>query len=350
MKSQRVKNKKQTTAQAICDEIIKIIKQENKLPWQQDFFPLAPKNYISGRYYRGFLNKYFCSFILNKIKAELKIKNPCPDFLTYKQLLEFNEKHKTNFRITKKGYSTKIIFSKPYMSKLTEKEKDVYLNGGYIKNLHIDKETEEPMILTWTRQFSIVFPVDIIEDENGMHLPTCKTHNQDIEMIDRSAQEVIENYCNFSGVKINNTEPTSECFYSGEKDTVYITPVEQFTNTESYYRTLFHELGHSTGITNRLNRSCYKSYHEAIKERSREELVAEMTSMLLAMECNFESEKCVENSYAYISSWIEYIENNPNEVIIGMSQAQQASDYILLKNHSELSNDTLTLSREVKTY
>ena len=56
-----------------------------------------------------------------------------------------------------------------------------------------------------------------------------------------------------------------------------------------------------------------------------------MGSLLLATECGFTDEFSVNNSDAYIISWIKWIENNPQEVVRGMSQAEKAVDYILLK-------------------
>lgn len=340
------KKSKKSTAQIICDELIKVIKEENKMPWQMTFLPQAPKNYITRRYYRGFLNVLFCNFIVEKLNSELKIENPRLDFITFNQLVKYNEQNKSNFRITEKGYSTKVIFSKPYQRELNESERLVYENVGYVPNLHFD-DNGHPVILTWMRQYTTVFPVDIIEDDKGNKLPTIDEENEDSELVYPAAQDVVDKYCSFSGVKVNNTRPTSFCFYRESEDTVYMTPTIQFTTTEEYYRTLFHELGHSTGIKSRLNRSCFKHYHEAKSEHSREELVAEMTSLLSAVECGFKNDFSVQNSYAYISSWIEYIENNPNEVLIGMAQAQKACDYIFLKDKDNLSNDNLILSKEV---
>ena len=50
-------------------------------------------------------------------------------------------------------------------------------------------------------------------------------------------------------------------------DTVYLPEMKHFNSSESFYRVLFHELAHSTGVE-RLNRECFKKYHNKIEERS----------------------------------------------------------------------------------
>lgn len=101
-----------------------------------------------------------------------------------------------------------------------------------------------------------------------------------------------------------------------------------FDMPEEYYGTLFHELTHSTGHESRLNR------RPSTEPRSfgdpayaREELVAEMGAAFLCAACGIER-ATLENSAAYIASWLKALRNDPKAVVIAAAQAQRAADYI----------------------
>ena len=61
-----------------------------------------------------------------------------------------------------------------------------------------------------------------------------------------------------------------------------------------------------------------------------------MGSLLLATKCGLKSQKAEDNSAAYIKNWIEYLKNNPNEVVTGMSAADKAVDFIINNNKEEM--------------
>lgn len=67
----------------------------------------------------------------------------------------------------------------------------------------------------------------------------------------------------------------TDAFYSPGVDTVTMPKKENFTSLQGYYRTLFHELCHSTGHPRRLNR---KFGYKYTKEYAIEELIAEIGS------------------------------------------------------------------------
>lgn len=117
--------------------------------------------------------------------------------------------------------------------------------------------------------------------------------------------------------------------YTPVIDEIYMPGLETFDSTEEYYSTLFHELGHSTGHAKRLNRKelmTLTSKHSY----SKEELVAEFTSAFLCEEANI-LPKTIENSAAYLQSWINVLKNDKKMLLLGASQAQKAANYILAR-------------------
>jgi antirestriction protein ArdC len=92
-----------------------------------------------------------------------------------------------------------------------------------------------------------------------------------------------------------------------------------FDGSEEYYSTLFHELVHSTGHPGRLNRSTLTDFERFGDEiYSREELVAEMGAAFLAGYCGIENHT-INNSAAYLASWLEALKNDHRMVLIAAS-------------------------------
>jgi len=126
---------------------------------------------------------------------------------------------------------------------------------------------------------------------------------------------------------IQHTEPRA--FYRPSTDTVNMPTPGLFVSPESYYDTLFHELGHSTGHASRLARKGIMDHHFfGDSDYGQEELVAEMTAAFLCGHCRIE-QAIIENSAAYIGSWLRTIKQDAKLVVIAAAQAQKAADFIL---------------------
>jgi len=102
-----------------------------------------------------------------------------------------------------------------------------------------------------------------------------------------------------------------------------------FDNAEEFYSTLFHELTHATGHPLRLNRATLTEFERFGDEQySAEELVAEMGAAFLCGFTGIEN-KTIDNSAAYLRTWLEVLRKDPRLVLIAAGQAQRAADLIL---------------------
>ena len=108
---------------------------------------------------------------------------------------------------------------------------------------------------------------------------------------------------------------------------------EAFDSAEAYHSTLFHELAHATGHPSRLARFDLNSPLAAFgsPDYSREELVAELGAAFLCAETGI-ANVTLENSAAYIQSWLQVLRNDKRMVVIAAAQAQKAADFILNRN------------------
>ena len=117
--------------------------------------------------------------------------------------------------------------------------------------------------------------------------------------------------------------------YSPSRDIVRVPELFRYEHAEEYYSTFFHELAHSTGHVSRLNREGVTGNHFfGDGSYSREELVAEMAAAFLCGHTGIEN-VTIENSAAYLQSWIRTIRGDRKLAIIAAAQGQKAADYIL---------------------
>lgn len=121
----------------------------------------------------------------------------------------------------------------------------------------------------------------------------------------------------------------ARAYYRPRTDSINMPSRQAFDGPEEYYSTLFHELTHSTGHADRLNRHKEQGAdcQFGSPDYSREELVAEMGAAFLCGVCQIEN-KTIDNSAAYVASWLKVLKGDPKLVIIAAAQAQRAADYI----------------------
>lgn len=132
----------------------------------------------------------------------------------------------------------------------------------------------------------------------------------------------------------------SAAFYVPATDTITIPSLADHSSAAEHYSTLFHELGHSTGHKSRLNRpgvAGHATFGDAVY--GREELVAEMTSAMVAGMVGI-LPATVDNSAAYLQSWIKTLKGEPKLAIQAAANAQRAADLILSVTHDTAEQDT----------
>jgi len=130
-------------------------------------------------------------------------------------------------------------------------------------------------------------------------------------------------------------------YYSPSGDYVGMPTPESFESPEAYYSTLFHELTHSTGHRSRVNRFTADDYGPRFGSDpyAREELVAELGSAFLRAACGIETMPELENSAAYLQSWLNVLKNDRRLLVYAASQAQKAADFINPQTEEEQAED-----------
>jgi antirestriction protein ArdC len=118
-------------------------------------------------------------------------------------------------------------------------------------------------------------------------------------------------------------------FYTPSEDAITLPALDQFEDPVGYSSTLFHELTHSTGHASRLDRFARNGepQHFGSETYAREELVAEMGAAMVAAVSG--TEHRVDQSAAYVASWLRALRDDKGLVIKAAQQAQKAVDRIL---------------------
>lgn len=121
----------------------------------------------------------------------------------------------------------------------------------------------------------------------------------------------------------------SRAYYSPSQDEVGLPHRERFETETGYFATLFHELVHSTGHKSRLHRATLvENTGFGSDPYSREELIAELGSAFL---CGYAEivDRTIDNSAAYLESWLKQLKNDRTLIVQAAAQAQKAADYII---------------------
>lgn len=273
--------------QEITDYVIEQMEKGN-IPWHKPWrVQDVPKNLSTGKEYRG------CNVFLLGFK-------------TYKSnyWLGFKQAQEMGGHVKKGEKGSKIV-------KWNIKKVEVKQPDGTVK----EDCKMFPMILT-------VFNVDQCE---GLAVP--EEVHREFDPIPR-CEDIAANMPN----KPRISHGGGRACYSPAADMVKMPPQETFDDEQHYYTTLFHELSHSTGHRSRLNRKGIAggSHSFGSKTYAQEELVAEMSAAFLSGEAGIK-DMVIDNSVAYVQSWIRVFQDNKKTFIQSAQQAQKSADYVLGK-------------------
>ena len=307
----------------ITDKIIKMLKStkasDYKKTWEDDAF-FIPLNFDSKKPYRG-VNRML---LQERIGLTEAFANPY--FLTFKQI----KKHKGTLKKGAKGYEV-VYYSIRYV---VPADKNSGRKAFSSTNAHkvldfLDKHKLPENIVTripMIRYYNVYNGEDITgidfklpEVKIGRAIPETASENE-------AAQLIVEKYPNPPAIKHGG----NEAYYKLSEDLVRMPKIEQFDSVNDYYRTLFHELTHSTRHESRLNREKI-SFRFGDSGYAKEELVAEFGAVFLSAWAGIMWYNN-KNHAAYLKGWnsaIKEAENDNKFLMKAASLAQAATDYIL---------------------
>lgn len=169
----------------------------------------------------------------------------------------------------------------------------------------------------------------------GIEFPAIVREEHELNL---NAEEIVSFYD--SEVKINAVKGSNDAYYSPLRDEIVVPHNSQFINVNEYYSAVLHEMIHSTGHKDRLNRIA-PNFKFGDESYSKEELVAEIGSSMLRAYCGILDDKADDNSIAYLKGWyLKIKEGNVNDITYASQQAQKAMNFIIEKVE-EIKNNSM---------
>lgn len=289
--------------QALVDRVLSRL-DAGAMPWDNGMqgIGVMPYNALSGARYRG----------MNALNLMLTFKQD-PRWLTFNQA-------KDNGYTVKKGAKGVPIELYKTIDKRTGKDADMPAILEEIKDMTFTERQEfkRKNLQSFARGYYVFNASDVvgIEPYRAPELtPTdVSARNERIERV------IKDNACPIV------YDGNGRNYYSPSSDDIHLTERAAFKSDEFFYNTALHEMAHSTGHSSRLNRpgGTFGS-----KAYAREELVAEISSVLIAAEFRLNhSDRLIENSAEYVRSWANDIRDNPQILIDAAFDASKATDYI----------------------
>ena len=280
---------KQNVYDIVTARITELMKQ-GTVPWQKPWTDAGiPRNLFSGRPYRG-INVWLLSWL--GFAQNL--------FLTFSQVSELGAS-------VKKGEHGQFIV---FWKQKEKKDKD-----------EAEQEETDAIGKKYVLRYYYVFNISQCEGIPEDMLPELMVRDNDpIEV----CEAMVERMPNKPAIY----HQEHSAFYNPMMDYVNMPKMDTFTNSESYYGTLFHELIHSTGHQSRLNREgITKATSSYVEPYSVEELTAEIGACYLKSYAGIAVE--MSNSVAYIQGWLKRLRNDHRFILFACSAAQKAADFIL---------------------
>lgn len=275
---------KKTVYEIVTERMIEKLK-EGVIPWRKTWVNGMAVSWKTQKPYRG----------VNQFLLEPG------EYATFKQIKEAGGK-------VKKGSKGQIVV---FWSWIEKENKD-------------SGEIEKFPLLRYYKVFEINTQCEGLESKRPVIENTQEDDNFEHDAVS-VCESLIEGYMGRPVISFISGRAS----YNKALDVVTCPPMKDFTNISEFYSTLFHELVHSTGHEDRLNRKdLTASALFGDENYSKEELTAEMGAAMLCAIAGVDTEDSFENSAAYIQSWLKALQDDSTMVVRAASQAQKAVDYI----------------------
>lgn len=125
------------------------------------------------------------------------------------------------------------------------------------------------------------------------------------------------------------SEGGDSAYYSPSMDAIVIPPRKAYDTLEAFYATANHEVVHSTGHRDRLDRKGNLTPHFGDDTYSVEELTAQMGSGMLSAISGIRTEATDKFDIEYLTNWGRRWKDDPTIFFEAASKAQRAVDYIM---------------------
>lgn len=296
--------------------------------WQKPWFGIKggglPQN-IEGRTYNG-VNSFMLFLLSEKEQYSL------PVYMTFMQAkdsgLNILKGEKSfpviywNFSVRDKN-GKKIPFD--VYKNLDKNEQQEYKVTPFLKTYNVFNVQQTNLQETKPEKWEALkeqFKIPAIKDEQGMLTAPL------IDAMVREQQWICPIY---------SKEGNSAYHARGEDNHIVVPLKGQFKDGENFYSTLLHEMAHSTGEPEHLNRE--KGVIFGDKQYAKEELVAELTSATVGQSLGISTYIREENAM-YLKNWLGALKEDPKFIYNILADVGKASN--MIQEHASRMEQYLT--------
>lgn len=305
--------------QMVTDRILAQMKN-GIIPWRKPWASVGTDNpdevavsHETGKHY-SFLNQLLCG-------------GP-GEYVTFNQVQKLGGK-------IKKGEKSRIIV---FWHQYVKKAKDEIITTPE------DAPEDENVRYGWYLKYYNVWEINQCEGIESRWKKVEGVTEEPRLKPEAAAEKIIEEYLAQPSHPNLVIKVSNKAYYQPSTDTVVAPQLSQYENVAEYYSTLFHEMGHSTGHKDRLNRKGVVDMDFfGSHQYSQEELIAEMTAAMLCHKAGLDSEKAFVNSVSYIQHWFNSLKKDPKMFITAAGQAEKAAKWILgIKEEQAADTENIT--------
>lgn len=285
--------------------------EKDTAPWRKPWSDgisvsvLNPCNASNLHQYQGVNVLLLWSRILDKGYTQSK-------WLTYNQIQNL----KGNVR--KGQHGTKIVYAKPWEKEKKDKAGQVIVDENGVVEMITGMSFGTHAVFNISQCDNLpqdLFDKEVLEREVSQ------------EKIDALSQQRLDNLFKMvKGMGLTYYEGQSNsAFYNPESHSLTMPQRERFDSIDDFVATLAHELVHSTGGKNFLNRDFKGQFGS--QKYAYEELVAEIGSAMLSAKLGIPH--LVENSAAYVKSWVKMLSQDNRAIFLASRRATEAVTLLL---------------------
>jgi len=152
--------------------------------------------------------------------------------------------------------------------------------------------------------------------------------------ISEAENEILSRFKDHPPIEFIQMPPGETPHYSPTEDKITLPMREQYGEDQAgYLKTLFHELAHSTGHKDRLDRTALfdqiwvESMMGSNASRGTEELIAEISAAMIAAKLGVDAD--TKHTAAYVKSWLKALRDDKEMIFKAAGAASQVLEYVL---------------------
>lgn len=287
-------------AEALTNALINKIKaievEHHEVPWF-DNVAIAPRN-LDGQAYKG-LNRFLLSWLGGHREV--------PVYMTFLRAKKEGLNVLSGEKSIPIQYGNKVAFHKETnksitidrYNELTADEKKDY-NVAYLLNHYNVFNIEQTNVKEIKPELYEKLKAESIAQSRA------------ITASNKPLDTLVEQQRWYTPIRLDQV---TEAFYRPSTDTIHLPKREYFKSDDLYHSTMLHEMAHSTGHKDRLNRDIKARFGS--ERYGKEELVAELSAAIVGQQYGV-SKTILEGNAHYLHNWLDAIKQEPeflNEVL-----------------------------------